>query len=178
MQDFQLFTSDHYSLHFDKQFDSNKNDILQFQDHFLASDLTLNDPESDWLSFKHMLTTTINENIPKKLHKSNRHLPWINHSIQQQMRQRKKLYNKAKRLQSQEAWSQYHISKNKIIEEINQAHERYQNNLFDGQTDTHHNLERFCRYIKKLRKDQSGVSSLTINDNPEEKAGALNNQLY
>ena len=88
----------------------------------------------------------------------------------------KKLYNKAKRLQSQEVWSQYRISKNKIIEEINQAHERYQNNLFDGQTDTHH--KNFWRYIKKLRKDQSGVSSLTINDNPEEKAEALNNHLY
>ena len=33
------------------------------------------------------------------------------------------VYNKAKRLQSQEAWSQYSISKNKIIEEINRAHE-------------------------------------------------------
>ena len=52
--------------------------VLQFQDHFLASDLTLNDPESNWLSFKHMFATTINENIPKKLHKSNRHFPWIN----------------------------------------------------------------------------------------------------
>ena len=46
------------------------------------------------------------------------------------MQQKKNLYNKAKRLQS----LQYCISKNKIVKEINQAHERYQNNLFDGQT--------------------------------------------
>ena len=50
--------------------------------------------------------------------------------------------------------------KNTMIEGINQAHERYQNDLFNGQTDIHH--KKFWRHIKKLRKDQVGVPSLSI----------------
>ena len=47
--------------------------------------------------------------------------------------------------------------KNEIIKEINQAHETYQNSLFDSQTNSHH-----WRYIKKLCKDQTGVILLTV----------------
>ena len=95
-----------------------------------------------------MLITTIDMNIPKVLHKSNSHLSWLNYNIRQNKKQRKKLYNKSKRLQFQEAWSKYH----------NQAHERYQNDLFNGKADIHH--KKFCRCIKKLRKDQVGVPPL------------------
>ena len=172
---------DHFSLLFDKaNLTAIKNDILHFQGHFLSSDLTTNNCESNWLNFKHMLDTTIDTNIPKVFHKSNNRLPWINHSIRQKMKQRKKLYNKAKRLHSQEAWSKYCTLKNTIIEDINQAHERYQNDLFNRQADIHH--KKFWRYIKKLRKDQVGVPPLSINNttlqNPKEKAEALNNQFY
>ena len=91
--------------------------------------------------------------------------------IRQKIKQRKKLYNKAKRLHSQEAWSKYCTLKNTII-----AHERYQNDLFNRQADIHH--KKFWRYIKKLYKDQVGVPPLSINNatlqNPKEKAEALN----
>ena len=82
----------HFSLLFDKtNLSAIKNDILHFQDHFLTTNLTTNDCESNWLNFKHMLATTgtIDINIPKVLHKSNSHLTWINHSIHQKMKQRK-----------------------------------------------------------------------------------------
>ena len=76
-----------------------------------------------------------------------------------------------------EEWDEYHKLKNEIIKEINQAHESYQNNLFDSQTDTHH--KKFWRCVKKLRKDYTGLPSLTVNDqvlhNLEEKAEVLNN---
>ena len=83
-------------------------------------------------------------------------------------------------MHSQEAWSKYCTLKNTIIEDINQAHERYQNDLFNRQADIHH--KKFWRYIKKLRKDQVGVPPLSINNttlqSPKEKAEALNNQFY
>ena len=61
-----------------------------------------------------------------------------------------------------EAWAKYHKLKNEIIKEINQAHESYQNNLFDSQTDSHH--KKFWKYIKTLRKDPTRVTSPTVND--------------
>ena len=50
------------------------------------------------------------------------------------MQQRKQLYDKAKHYQTEEAWAKHRKLKNEIIKEINQAHESYQNNLFDSQT--------------------------------------------
>ena len=45
---------------------------------------------------------------------------------------------------------------------IKPMHESYQNNLFDSQTDSDH--KKFWRCIKTLRKDQTGVMSLTVDD--------------
>ena len=68
------------------------------------------------------------------------------------MQQRKQLYDKAKRYQTEEACAKYRKLKNEIIKEINQAHESYQNKLFDSQTDSHHkkfgNTSRHCIRIQ------------------------------
>ena len=134
--------------------------------------------ESYWLNFKHFLATSIDQNIPKRFPKSNRQLPWITYPIRCKMQQRKQLYDKAKCYQTEEAWAKYHKLKNEIIKEINQANESYQNNLFDSQIDSHH--KKIWKYIKTLRKDPTGVISLTVDDkvlhNPKEKAEILNNQ--
>ena len=41
------------------------------------------------------------------------------------------------------------------IKEIGQAHESYQSNLFDNQTDTHYKSLEICMIIKKLHKDHA-----------------------
>ena len=68
------------------------------------------------------------------------------------MQQKKQLYDKAKCYQTEEAWAKYRKLKDEIIKEINQAHESYQNNLFDIQTDSHHkkfgNTSRHCVRIQ------------------------------
>ena len=45
----------------------------------------------------------------------------------------KNLYDRAKHLQTTEAWSDYRKLRNKINSEIKHRHEAYQNNLFDGE---------------------------------------------
>ena len=129
----------HHSYLFDKaNLDALKCDILHFQEQFLTSDPNSNDLESKWLNFKQILATGIDQNIPKRFPKSNKHLPWITCTIRHKMQQRKQLYDKAKYYQTEEAWDKYHKLKNEIVTEINQAHDNYQNRLFDNQNDTHH----------------------------------------
>ena len=171
----------HHSYLFDKaNLDALKSDILHFQEQFLTSDPNSNDVESNWLNFKHLLATSIDQNIPKRFPKSNKHLPWITRTIRHKMQHRKQLYNKVKYYQTEEAWDKYHKLKNEIVKEINQAHDNYQNCLFDNQNDTHH--KNFWRYIKKLCKDSTGVTLLTVNNkvlhSPKDKAEILNNQFY
>ena len=73
-----------------------------------------------------------------------------------QMKQRKQLYDKAKHYQIEEAWAGYRKLKNEITKKIDQAHESYQSNLFDSQTDSYHKI--FWKYIKTLHKDPTGVT--------------------
>ena len=48
------------------------------------------------------------------------------------MQKKKRLYNEAKSTGSQEAWSNYHKTRNEITKEINEAHKVYQEKLFDS----------------------------------------------
>ena len=93
------------------------------------------------------------------------------------MNQHKYLYKQAKRLQTEEAWSNYRKLKNEITNSIRSAHCRYQNGLFaDGERV---NRKSFWKYIKTIRKDQFGVAPLNIDgvcvNNSKHKAESLNN---
>jgi len=76
----------------------------------------------------------------------------------------------------------YHTTKykNEITNEIRTAHNNYQNQLFDSGSNT--TSKRFWKYIKSLRKDHVGVSTLSSDDKQVtdsfEKAEILNNQFH
>jgi len=46
------------------------------------------------------------------------------------MKQYKNLYNKTKRLSTEEAWRDYRNMKNNVITLIHEVHKRYQNKMF------------------------------------------------
>jgi len=68
--------------------------------------------------------------------------------------------------------------RNEINNEIKHRQESYQNNLFDGENAN----KIFCKYIKALRKDSTGIPPLRLKNqlitDAQEKADALNNQFY
>ena len=96
------------------------------------------------------------------------------------MQKRKHLYNKAKSTGSEEVWLSYRKIRNKITKEINEVHKAYQEKLFDHDTNSSH--KNFWRYIRRLRKDNTGVAPLkhqnSLIGNPHDKAEILNDQFY
>ena len=78
------------------------------------------------------------------------------------MKQRKKLYNKAKHLQTEEAWQDYHKAKNNVTTLTRESHRKYQNKIFsdDGSV----NYKKFWRYVKTICKDTHGIAPLKIDD--------------
>jgi len=90
--------------------------------------------------------------------KSAKELPWINHNIKKQMKQRKRLYNRAKCLQTEEAWLNYRSTKNNVTNIIREAHKKYQNKMFSDNGGI--NYKKFWRYVETIRKDTHGVAPL------------------
>jgi len=81
---------------------------------FLFSDPYPNTIQENWESLKQAINNAITANIPQTMSRATRELPWINQDIKRQMRQHKKLHNKAKHLQTEESWQDYCKIKNNV----------------------------------------------------------------
>ena len=96
------------------------------------------------------------------------------------MKERKKLYDRARRTQDVGDWDSYKIIKNHANSIIKSAYNKYCSHLFDHSFSI--NRKRFWSLIKAMRKDTTGVSSLktgnTTQTSSEDKVNALNTQFY
>jgi len=78
-----------------------------------------------WLEFKNAIHECINKHVPHKTIRPKKSLPWINHEIKKDMKTRKRLYNIAKRNNTQGDWNAYKKIKNLINIKLKQAHNNY-----------------------------------------------------
>ena len=98
------------------------------------------------------------------------------------MKVRKRLYNKAKRSNSQDDWKAYHKLKDSINTSLKEAHKFYYKRLFDNSFSG--NRRQFWSYIRAKRQDiaKHNIPTLFINDQPIHsaigKVNALNNHFY
>ena len=109
--------------------------MISYQSLLLSTIVLNNSVEKNWQTFKNAISRAISTHIPQKWSKSTNNLPWLTHTIKRQMNLRTRLYKRAKLLQTEEAWSNYHSIRNKITCTIREAHTKYQSNLFtsDGE---------------------------------------------
>ena len=151
-----------------------KSELQEFQEHFCASDPLQNLVEKNWQLLKDAIQKSI---IPSKLTKSRDKLPRINSSIKQKMKQRKRLYDKAKRTGNYTDWCDYKQARNEVNSLLETAHYNYRTNLFN---DSSTSKKRFWSYIKAKKKDNTGVAPLkngqTVCTNAKQKACILYNQ--
>lgn len=76
------------------------------------------------------------------------------------MKQRKSLYDKAKRTQAASDWRAYRKARNQVNKALSTAHQQYYTHLFD---DAHtNNKKRFWSLVKKLRKNHQSIPTLIV----------------
>ena len=94
------------------------------------------------------------------------------------MKQRKRLYNRAKRTNKDEDWAAYRSVRNEVNSKLELTHSSYCRRMFDNSFAN--NRRQFWKYIKAKRRDSSGISPLLVNDSivsdPQRKAAALSDQ--
>ena len=102
---------------------------------------------------------------------------WLNHNIKKGMRNRKRLYDRAKRTNAPTDWNAYRKARNLVNSKLEVAHCDYQRRLFDESFTG--NKRQFWKYIRSMRQDSTGIPTL-FSDGKEfntarDKVNVLNN---
>ena len=134
-----------------------KEEMERYQQALLSSDPYEQTVEENWSNFKETVIKVMDTHIPCKTMRPHKDILWLNHYIKSKMRERKKLYDLAKASQNPNDWHLYRKARNNVSL-LKSSHHKYCCHLFN---DTYsNNCKRFRSFIKRLRKDNSGISSL------------------
>ena len=114
-----------------------------------------------WETFKTSILQSIAKYVPSKTSKPMGQLPWFNRDLRRLLRQKQKLYNKAKLTND---WSRYRAHQKLCKVQMKQAEQDFINNtIIDGIANK--NNKPFWKYIKSKRSDNIGTSPLKQNGN-------------
>ena len=153
--------------------------IQQATDFYMSSIPETELIENVWAQFKYIICNAMTKFIPQRQLKSYHDLPWITTDIKRGMRQRQRLYNKAKKEGTDSAWAKYRHKnitfRSKFAKLMPNTH-----SLLEGSLQTK-NPKPFWRYIKSRKQESTGISTikrrgLLVSDNTQQ-AEILNEQL-
>ena len=147
------------------------------------SDSIMNQTERDintkWTNLKNGLVKIMNDHIPSRMTSNRHNLPWINDRLRREIKRKHRLFQKAKKDNTQEAWDRYKQQKRTTQKDIRQAHWNFVNNKIEKQLDEGNNKP-FWKYIKAKRQDNIGVAGIKhegmLHQDSKMKAELLNRQ--
>ena len=159
-------------------FDEINKDIQNFADT-LTDDVIQNSSVNDlWLSFKSLILTSMEKHIPSKLSKSGTQLPWVRRAHIRMIRQKQRMYNKAKKSNKSQDWTKFKKFRRTLDRDIRKSRSEFLHNV--GESLESGDTKPFWRFIKNSRNNFSGVAALNTElgtaTSATEKANALNDQ--
>ena len=150
---------------------------------FYFSQFNLDTPVNQlWSSIKSKIEELIKNHIPSKPASSRHNQPWINRDIIKLSRKKARYFTRAKTSNSQEDWSNYKIIKKSLRKVCRLAHTNYIKNIIGASDDDNQKptTKKFWKYVKSLRRDNTGTSSLKKDgiaySDASSKANILNDQ--
>ena len=130
-----------------------------------------------WERFK-LICNACLDLIPSKVSSTRFNQPWITRNIKSLSRRKQRFYNRAKALNTPEAWVKYKELKRLIQHQCRKAYNHFIANLTDANKSG--NSKKFWSFIKSKRKDQCEIPPLVYNGvthtDDLTKANILNNQ--
>ena len=158
--------------------DQLKDDIDKLNLEYFDIDPNSQDIDINWTFFRERLTTLINNNIPRRYTKAKTHLPWITRELIRMQRRRNKSHKKAKQTGLNSDWEKFKELRKQAIKALAKSYKDYVNNHIGDSLKT--NPKRFWSFIKANKRENIGIPTLRVNDQPiindRDKANALNNQ--
>ena len=144
-----------------------------------AADFDKFSVEENWSCFKKFAVDLLNERIPTKLTTSRYNLPWFSKALGRLVRKKQELYNRANQSHKPAHWAEYREIKKRTERALKRARWAH---LKDTLTESlaEGNSKPFWAYVKRLRRDNVGVSPIrsggVLHSDAGTKAELLNQQ--
>ena len=129
-----------------------------FKETFLASSPSKRNVEENWCTFKAKLAEVMKAHIPQKTIRTRTSLPWISHEIKRKMKQRQRLYNRAKRSKDEHDVAAFKTCRKIVKRMLQQAHDNYLGEILNLPKQACQ--KKFWSYIKSQKKDNVGIPPL------------------
>ena len=133
--------------------------LNEFADSFMENLKELSVDEM-WDTFECSIRSIMDACIPHKMTSSRYNLPWFNRSLRRQSRAKQRLYNKAKRSQNPQHWSEFRDARKRLHKNLKSAREKYVSDYL-GES-IKENPKRFWSFVKHLKKDDPGVADFKV----------------
>ena len=145
--------------------------MSQFKESYLSEDHSHMSENEMWVKFKTGFLEAVERFIPTKMTKTKYSLPWINATIKLLMRRRQKLYLRARKSNDPDLKNHYFRFRAHVQKVERDAYWRHVSNIFTFVNDTPdpdsnkriNKIKKFWSFVKSLKKDAFGVTSLREN---------------
>jgi polyphosphate kinase len=112
--------------------------------------------------FKSNILKILQESVPSKMSSSRFSKPWINRTVKQMTRRKKRSFDKARRTKKKSDIARYRKLKSATQKECRKAYKDYVENIIDPYLSS--NPKRFWSFIKSKHCESTGVSPLKDSD--------------
>ena len=146
----------------------------KFCNEFLASHTETDKADEIWESIKSNLLTILDDNVPTKLTSGRLHKPWINTQTKRLLRQKQRMYTKAKTTNTDRDWTRYRNIKKLTQKVCRKTHASYVQDIISDDKDN----KKLWTYIRSNNKEKIGIADLdsgsTLVQDPTTKANMFN----
>ena len=140
-----------------------------------------------WVKFKTGFVEAVERFIPSKMTKTKYSVPWIDATIKRLVKKRHKLYLRARKSKDPDVKIHYKRFRAHVQKVLRDAYWKYVSNIFtfendssDPDTPKPEKIKKFWSFVKSLKKDAYGITSLRENGilktDSKEKANICNRQ--
>ncbi|XP_072048916.1 uncharacterized protein [Amphiura filiformis] len=110
--------------------------------------------EHDWNEFKDGIFKCMDENIPTKMSSMRNNTPWITPEIRRKLREKQRLYNKAKETGNEEDLMKFKTIRKEVQKASKLSYWNWVRSYCINST------KQFYGFVKKLKKDSVGIPAL------------------
>ena len=164
-----------------------KDHMAQFKDAYLSEDHSHMSVNDMWVKFKTGFVEAVERFIPSKMTKTKYSVPWIDATIKRLVKKRHKLYLRARKSKDPDVKIHYKRFRAHVQKVLRDAYWKYVSNIFtfendssDPDTPKPEKIKKFWSFVKSLKKDAYGITSLRENGilktDSKEKANICNRQ--